>query len=91
MLLASESIFIPVHTFSNSFIVNIHLWPKGRKEGLEAQWGKNKRKISYATNTTYCTFSLGGELFMQLEKEGIFMEDTAWYTLSLVKCYLFEL
>jgi hypothetical protein len=21
---------------------------------------------------------LGGELFMQLEREGIFMEDTAW-------------
>ena len=21
----------------------------------------------------------GGELFMQLEREGIFMEDTAWY------------
>lgn len=27
----------------------------------------------------------GGELFMQLEKEGIFMEDTAWYG-NLRKC-----
>ncbi len=26
----------------------------------------------------HCCLSLGGELFMQLEKEGIFMEDTAW-------------
>lgn len=25
-----------------------------------------------------CLFSPGGEVFMQLEKEGIFMEDTAW-------------
>ena len=25
----------------------------------------------------------GGELFMQLEREGIFMEDTAWWTLFL--------
>lgn len=23
--------------------------------------------------------STGGELFMQLEREGIFMEDTAWW------------
>lgn len=27
----------------------------------------------------FCCLSSGGELFMQLEKEGIFMEDTAWY------------
>jgi len=26
----------------------------------------------------------GGELFMQLEREGIFMEDTAWYSYSLL-------
>jgi len=24
-------------------------------------------------------YSIGGELFMHLEREGIFMEDTAWY------------
>lgn len=28
----------------------------------------------------------GGELFMQLEREGIFMEDTAW-SVSLTLCY----
>jgi len=26
----------------------------------------------------------GGELFMQLEREGIFMEDTAWYLLRTI-------
>jgi len=28
----------------------------------------------------------GGELFMQLEREGIFMEDTAWYSYCLLTC-----
>ena len=28
----------------------------------------------------------GGELFMQLEREGIFMEDTAWLVLSCKFC-----
>lgn len=29
-------------------------------------------------NTPMLLFLPGGEVFMQLEKEGIFMEDTAW-------------
>lgn len=29
----------------------------------------------------------GGELFMQLEREGIFMEDTAWWVV-LICCYV---
>lgn len=29
-------------------------------------------------NTPVLLFLPGGEVFMQLEKEGIFMEDTAW-------------
>jgi len=28
----------------------------------------------------------GGELFMQLEREGIFMEDTAWYSCLCAYC-----
>lgn len=28
----------------------------------------------------------GGELFMQLEREGIFMEDTAWYVFPATVC-----
>lgn len=30
-------------------------------------------------NFTLYVVSAGGELFMQLEREGIFMEDTAWW------------
>lgn len=29
----------------------------------------------------------GGELFMQLEREGIFMEDTAWWVFKKKKKY----
>lgn len=38
------------------------------------------RRIFHASNPTNPAVFLspGGELFMQLEKEGIFMEDTAW-------------
>lgn len=28
--------------------------------------------------------STGGELFMQLEREGIFMEDTAWWVYWII-------
>lgn len=29
--------------------------------------------------------SAGGELFMQLEREGIFMEDTAWWVTTFTE------
>jgi p70 ribosomal S6 kinase len=29
----------------------------------------------------------GGELFMQLEREGVFLDDTAWYVKSKNKKY----
>lgn len=35
--------------------------------------------ISSYRNIPLTLIKTGGELFMQLEKEGIFMEDTAWY------------
>lgn len=39
--------------------------------------------------TTCCFMRLlaGGELFMQLEREGIFMEDTAWWVSQLPRCW----
>lgn len=57
-------------------------------EGIEGQWwGKEKclngwkeDSVMPLTSLTslFSCLSPGGELFMQLEKEGIFMEDTAW-------------
>lgn len=39
-------------------------------------WQHNRQHIS---NLSFSApFIVGGELFMQLEREGIFMEDTAW-------------
>lgn len=29
----------------------------------------------------------GGELFMHLEREGIFLEDTTWYVISILTFY----
>ena len=34
--------------------------------------------FNYELSNKVDSYSLGGELFMHLEREGIFMEDTAW-------------
>lgn len=39
----------------------------------------NKTKLLISkVDKCLCVVTAGGELFMQLEREGIFMEDTAW-------------
>lgn len=45
---------------------------------VEKENGEMKEWMGGRTLLPLYCLSPGGELFMQLEKEGIFMEDTAW-------------
>lgn len=46
--------------------------------GAEEIWMGFFLSIKWKRGTPF-PFPVGGELFMQLEREGIFMEDTAWW------------
>lgn len=54
--------------------------PRPRFSFRSSLWNSNKRGyLNVALSWLMHFVSAGGELFMQLEREGIFMEDTAWW------------